>query len=1060
MKKIQTVLTIFILFILIISLNYIPRSMDLNIKKNTTFYIINTKINQTSNYKAHHIFQANNFTDNAWNPYNGIYPYNISYPMLASNSSTVVLFGGEMNNIAVNYTWVYYKGSGWVNISTQNSPPPIIEGAFVYDAANNAFYLFGGIEYTQNINYPFHIYNQLWEFKNNAWQNITNSYAEPPKMFGMAYTFIPSTNDLFIIGGFTQNNTNSSKIAPDNYSFLFNPSTGWGNITSNNFKQNMLHSAYAVYDSTLNEVILYFSDRGYTWAYSPQSNVWSNISTSNAPPKRLETSFFIYNNVMLVYGGRWNTTIYSDTYSFSQSSGSWQWQNITNSVNSPGLEYGMAYTYYNNYTLIMNGLKTNVTNVTNNMWSYNGNWHQMEDYALPPMEHYAYTSTNNGEYLFGGTIGNAYSNQMWFFSYSTNLWKNITPYNSPSPRKGALLSYDRLTNSLYLYGGYNGTFVNDLWEFYLNNNTWVNLNKPNIGVEYSSGGVFENNLIVYGGNTSKGISNLTYAFNLTTYKWHLENYTMPNLYGCAYISTLNGILIAGGTGYTGESSNAYIYNGKWMAENNFTLPKNSFMSATYESYYNEILLYGGSINNSPSNITIIHKIGMGWMNAMVSSITLDSPVIAYNSISNTTFMLGFINGNPLFWEWNAINASLPGVPTNLNIIPQYNGFNATWKAPSHTGGGKILYYYVNVSNQSSSNLFISLSNNITIKNLKYLYANVSIDAVNGLGKGPFSASMPLTTYEVPSQPRNVKINYYANYIKISWETPLVSGNSNILNYTIYYKYNNSIYGLSTGLQNSYFLTDYPLTTSLNCWIVAWNKYGESLGTSFTLNTYNSKNPPMPTNFTVKSGLGNISLSWNVSAYLGDFVGIVITYGLFSFNLSNKAITTSSSYTFNNLKTNVKYYFSIYEEGIALNSSNTPIKSGIMYTPPNAPDNITGSVNYTGINIIWNVKPGTIVNYFLIYLGTSQANMNLVANVSSSNFTFSFTGLKSGAKYYIQIYSVNPFAKNGSRIVNYTTLKVPTSSLNTELLYFGISVGIFLIALAVYLYANKIKNKKP
>ncbi|MGC8656808.1 MAG: Kelch repeat-containing protein [Thermoplasmata archaeon] len=1057
MQKIKTALTIFIMFILIFGLNSISSGITSNIKNTVTPSHSNiSKITQINNYKKHYMFQVNNFTGNAWNPYNGIYPYNITSPMLASNSTTAVLFGGEINGTDVNYTWVYYKGSGWVNISTQKAPPPIIDGAFVYDPANNAFYLFGGIEYIPNNNYSFHIYNQLWEFKNNAWQNITNIYTEPPEMFGMAYTFIPSVNELLIIGGFTQNNTNRSVIAPDNYTFLFNPSTGWSNITSNTFKQNMLHYAYAVYDSSLNEVILYASNSGYTWAYSPQSNVWSNISTSNAPPKRLETSFFIYNNELLVYGGRWNTTIYSDTYSFSQSSGSWQWQNITNSVNSPGAEYGMAYSYYNNYTLIMNGMGINVTN---QMWSFDGSWYQMKEYALPPMEHYAYASTPEGEYLFGGSIGNAYSNQMWFFSYSSNLWKNITLNNSPSPRQDALLCYDSATNSLYLYGGYNGIFDNDLWEFYLNNNTWVNLNKPNIGVEYASGAVFENNIIVYGGNTSNGISNLTYAFNLTTYKWYLENYPMPHLYGSAYVYTHSGILIAGGTGYNGESSNAYLYDGTWMAENNFTLPKNSFMSAAYNSYYNEIILYGGLINNFTSNITIIHKIGDGWMPATVSSITLNSTVIAYNDISNTMFMLGFINGKPSFWKWNAINATLPGVPTNLNIIPQYNGFNASWSAPSNTGGGKILYYCVNVSNQSSSNMFISRSNNISIKDLKYLYANVSIDAVNGLGKGPFSASIPLTIYEVPSQPRNVKVNYYVNYIKISWKTPSVSGNSNILNYTIYYKYNNSIYGLSTGLQNIYFLTDYPLTSSLNCWIVAWNRYGESPGTSFTLNTYNSKNPPMPTNFTVKSGLGNISLSWNVSAYQGNVLGIVISYGLFTFNLSNKAFTTSSNYRFSNLKANVKYYFSIFEEGISLNSSDTPVKSGILYTPPNAPDNITGSVNYTGINIIWNVKPGSIVNYFFIYLGTSPSNMNLVANVSGNNFTFSFTGLKSGTKYYIQIFSINAFAKNGSGIVYYTTLNIPTSNLNTQLLYFGISVGIFLIAMVVYLYANKIKNKK-
>ena len=85
----------------------------------------------------------------------------------------------------------------------------------------------------------------------------------------------------------------------------------------------------------------------------------------------------------------------------------------------------------------------------------------------------AYDATRGRVVLFGGLDGN-FRNDTWEWDGST--WSELSPPGSPSPRYGHAMAYNSVRGRVILFGGNDGRDCDDTWEW--DGSTWSELSPP------------------------------------------------------------------------------------------------------------------------------------------------------------------------------------------------------------------------------------------------------------------------------------------------------------------------------------------------------------------------------------------------------------------------------------------------------------------------------------------------------------------------------------------------------------------------------------------------------
>ncbi len=106
--------------------------------------------------------------------------------------------------------------------------------------------------------------------------------------------------------------------------------------------------------------------------------------------------------------------------------------------------------------------------------------------------------------------------------YVTNIPSTLSP---PTRRKHSSITYDPISNSVFLYGGYQSSdrFLDDMWRFDLSSNTWEEIHSPSIlspGRRIKSEMKVLNNersILLYGGTTEKGPAADLWLFDIQNY---------------------------------------------------------------------------------------------------------------------------------------------------------------------------------------------------------------------------------------------------------------------------------------------------------------------------------------------------------------------------------------------------------------------------------------------------------------------------------------------------------------------------------------------------------------
>jgi hypothetical protein len=78
----------------------------------------------------------------------------------------------------------------------------------------------------------------------------------------------------------------------------------------------------------------------------------------------------------------------------------------------------------------------------------------------------AWDRRRNVVVLFGGRANSAFfADDTWEFNCATATWSQRTPAHRPPPRWNAAMAYDESRARNVMTGGYNGAYLNDVWEW-------------------------------------------------------------------------------------------------------------------------------------------------------------------------------------------------------------------------------------------------------------------------------------------------------------------------------------------------------------------------------------------------------------------------------------------------------------------------------------------------------------------------------------------------------------------------------------------------------------------
>ncbi|CAD8138614.1 unnamed protein product [Paramecium pentaurelia] len=165
-------------------------------------------------------------------------------------------------------------------------------------------------------------------------------------------------------------------------------------------------------------------------------------------------------------------------------------------------------------------------------------------------------------YIFGGYDGN-YLNDFYCYDFDNNLWQTIFQEGQvPEPRSNHIMFINNGTIYIQGGGGISKTRFGDLYSF--NNKTWMKQKINLIPRTYHTGCVGDNKLFIYGGESGRDLDDLEIVDlnNITQYIVKVECYVKPESRRFATIQYYKNqlILIGGCTQSYINTPSIYIAN--------------------------------------------------------------------------------------------------------------------------------------------------------------------------------------------------------------------------------------------------------------------------------------------------------------------------------------------------------------------------------------------------------------------------------------------------------------------------------------------------------------------
>lgn len=225
--------------------------------------------------------------------------------------------------------------------------------------------------------------------------------------------------------------------------------------------------------------------------------------------------------------------------------------------------------------------------------------------------------------LFGGWYNSSVGivgrySDTWYYFPTNNTWRQVSTSAAPPPLSDAAGSFDPESNTVIIYGGYNGTYYSATWTYSVENSSWYrtpvrsSVNPPPLADARMQFDSLDGIFVMFGGNNDLDRSepynhnNETWTFNMTSLGWrHLETHGIPPSrdYGyMAYDRDYDVFLLFGGYGEGIALSDTWLYSyptDTWARLRPLDSPSPRFAGGiAYSPETQSFALYGGGFNNS------------------------------------------------------------------------------------------------------------------------------------------------------------------------------------------------------------------------------------------------------------------------------------------------------------------------------------------------------------------------------------------------------------------------------------------------------------------------------
>ena len=298
--------------------------------------------------------------------------------------------------------------------------------------------------------------------------------------------------------------------------------------------------------------------------------VWER-NVAAEPPESLE--------VPLAFDSRRGVTVYYGGFPTAET---WEYDGTTwaqvVTTHSPGDRLGHAMTYDSGRrVVVLHGGFEGTTHHTDT-WEYDGNdWTVVATIGTPPPRtnpELVYDPVERRCLLIGGRLGlGSNETQTWEYDGATGTWSQIPTPVSPTSVWEFWIAYDSWNHRTLLYGGADGSFVeqDQLWQFDNATDTWSELTSvAGPGYRRKGQGAFDELrgvFVVYGGNQAGGGGHYqdTWEYDVSTGLWaeHLASAgpTVRADFGAAYDSRRARIVLMGTVGNGSSNRQTWEFGG-------------------------------------------------------------------------------------------------------------------------------------------------------------------------------------------------------------------------------------------------------------------------------------------------------------------------------------------------------------------------------------------------------------------------------------------------------------------------------------------------------------------
>jgi hypothetical protein len=365
--------------------------------------------------------------------------------------------------------------STWIDRSSEGTSPPYRSGhALSYDSTRRKVVMFGGYDgagYLQD----------TWEWDGTAgtWNDRTSAGSKPSGRYSGSMAHDASRGKVVLFGG-------SDAGGRDDETWEWDGVAGtWTDRTPAVTKPSARRQHSMTYDASRQKVVLFGGNDGSykqdTWEWDGTAGTWTNRTTGGTkPPERAghAIGYDALRERVVLFGG-FGASTYQDIWEWDGVSGTWSERTPVAST-PPEARYhpAMAYDTARSKAVMFGGGKEDGTYLQDT-WEWDGalrRWIQRAA-GLKPSKRFAHAMAFDAgrgrTVLFGGFDG-ANQQDTWEWDGAAGSWTNRTPAGAkPTARTGHAMAYDGARARVVLFGGGDGSYLQDMWEWDGTAGTWT-----------------------------------------------------------------------------------------------------------------------------------------------------------------------------------------------------------------------------------------------------------------------------------------------------------------------------------------------------------------------------------------------------------------------------------------------------------------------------------------------------------------------------------------------------------------------------------------------------------